>query len=288
MNAIVASPAMQRGMAETMANLARATARAEQLVMSLQTVVAANQGSVNQTMANLAGASSELRSAMEDVRTVVAQPSLRSDVAETAAQIRAASEHLDAAIQDVREVTGDPKVAQNLKETAQNLSEATGYARDVTERVARIFGGGGGGPRIVVNVPKPKFQSGTRMALESAGTGSGNVRTDLTVTVPTGKDAALRLGLYDFTENNRVIAQRLHWLDPRTALRYGIYAGRIGVGMDYDASQKLNWSADLYNPKYPRLDIRGRYYYSKEFGVVFGVDGILRQPRAIVGVQWRN
>ena len=184
----------------------------------------------------------------------------------------------------MREVTSDPDVARNL-ETAQN-SETTANARDVTERMSRILGSGV--PRVTVNLPRPKFQSGTRVWVETAGSGAGNIRTDLMVNVPTGATSGLRLGLYDFTEGNKLVAQRLHWLDPKTAMRYGIYGGHPGIGVDYDASTRLSLAADLYHPKFPRLDLRGRYFYSNDFGLVFGVDGVLRKPRAIVGLQWRQ
>jgi uncharacterized protein with GYD domain len=177
-------------------------------------------------------------------------------------------------------------VSRNLRDTAQNLSEATAHARDVGERVSRFLGSGQ--PKITVNLPKPKLQSGSRLVVEAAGTGSGNTRTDVMFTMPTGGNAGLRLGLYDFTESNKLVVQRIHWLDPKTAMRYGIFGGHPGVGMDYDVSTKFSVSADLYHPKYPRLDVRGRYFYTQSFGAVFGVDGILRQPRAIVGIQWRQ
>ncbi|MDH7568101.1 MAG: hypothetical protein QHJ73_00770, partial [Armatimonadota bacterium] len=200
--------------------------------------------------------------------------------------LRSASERLDAALQDVREVTADPDVSSNLKQTAQNLNEATAYARDVAQRVDRFLASGG--PKINVTLPRPKFQSGTRFILESAGSGAGKVRTDLTLTVPTGNDTGLRFGLYDFTDGNRLIAQRLQWLDAQTATRYGIFGGRLGLGLDYVFNPRFNVSADLYDPKYPRLDVRGHYNYTGDLAVVFGLDGVLREPRAVVGLQLRK
>ncbi len=285
-NRMLEDPVLQRDLIQTVENLARATARSEELMITAQTLLLRNQQQIDRTVTNLSDASKELKGAMIEARSLIAQPEIRSNVIDTTANLRTASERLDAVMQDVREVTGDPKVAENLKSSAENLSQATGYARDVTERISRIFGAGR--PRVTINVPRPKFQSGTRLMLESAGAGSGTFRTDLSLNIPMGKDTGLRLGLYDFTENNRIIVQRINWLDPQTATRYGLYAGRVGAGMDYEASKRVNVSADLYDPKYPRLDLRGRYYFSDDFGLVLGVDGILRQPRAVFGLQWRQ
>lgn len=283
---MLGNPDLQRGVLQSVENLARTTARTEQLVRGAQQVLLRNQANVDRTMANLAQASAELRGAIADVRTVVKRPDLQGNVVEATAALRTAAERLDAAVQDVRDFTSDPDVSRSLRETAQNLSEASANARDVTERVSRVFGSGV--PRITVNLPRPRFQSGTRVWVEAAGAGAGHTRTDLMVTVPTGGSSGLRLGLYDFTESNKLVAQRIHWLDPKTAMRYGIYGGHPGIGMDYEASTRLSLAGDLYHPKYPRLDLRGRYFYSSDFGLVFGVDGILRQPRAIVGIQWRQ
>ncbi|MBI3945725.1 MAG: MCE family protein [Armatimonadetes bacterium] len=286
LNHVVGNPEVQRDIAQSMANLARTTARAEELILGAQGIIVRNQVQVDRMMGNLVEASSELRNAMADVRVLTTDPEVRSDVASTADSLRTASERLDAVIQDVRDVTADPDVGRNLRETAENMAQATAQARDMTERVNKLFGSGR--PRITFNLPRPQFQSGTRFILESAGSGAGKVRTDLTLTIPTGKESGLRLGLYDFTESNRLIAQRIRWLDPKTAMRYGLYSGRLSVGMDYDASKRLNLTADLYDPKYPRMDLRGHYYYTSDLGLVFGVDSILRNPRAIVGLQWRK
>lgn len=283
---MLGDPALQRGIVESVVNLARTTARAEQLVLGVQGVVIRNQAQLDRTVANLAEASQELKGAMVDIRTLVSGPQVSGNVTETAVALRTASERLDAVLQDVRDVTADPEVAQNLKQTADNLNQATAYARDVGEKVNRIIGSGK--PKLTINLPRPQFQSGTRFMLESAGSGSGQVRTDLTLTLPTGTTSGLRLGLYDFTESNKLIAQRIQQVDPQTAVRYGLYGSRIGVGMDYEASARWNVTADLYDPKFPRLDLRGRYYYTNDLGLVFGVDGIMRQPRAIIGVQWRK
>ncbi|HOM80939.1 MAG TPA: MlaD family protein [Armatimonadota bacterium] len=286
LDTILSNRDLQRGVVETVTNLARTTARTERLIAEAQEVVLRNQSQVDQTMANLAQASIELRAAIAEVHGVVKRPDLQENVVETAAALRTASERLDAVVQDVRDITSDPDVSRNLRESAQNLSEATAHARDVGERVSRFLGSGQ--PKITVNLPKPKLQSGSRFVIEAAGSGSGNTRTDVIFTLPTGQNTGLRLGLYDFTEADKIIAQRVHWVDPKTAMRYGIFGGHPGVGMDYDISRKFSMSADLYHPKYPRLDVRGRYFLTKDLGTVFGVDGILRQPRAIVGIQWRQ
>lgn len=283
---LVGNPTTQRDIARSVANLARTTAHAEELFRSAQGLVVRNQAQVDRMMRNLAAASEEMRLAMADVRALTRNPEVRSDVQATVENLRTASERLDAVLQDVRDVTADPEVARNVRESAENLAQATAQARDITERVSRLLGSGQ--PRVTLNLPRPQFESGTRFLLESAGSGAGKVRTDLTLTIPTGRESGLRLGFYDFTESNRLIAQRVRWLDPKTAIRYGLFSSRLSVGMDYDASQRLTLTADLYDPKYPRLDLRGRYYYTPDLGLVFGVDSILRNPRGVVGLQWRK
>lgn len=286
LNRVLGDPMLQREMRRTLAGLSRTTARMELLVMSAQGIVNQNQVQVARTMQNMADASAELKSAMADVHSLAGQPGLKENVGQTAESLRRATDRLDAVMQDVREVTGDPEVTRNLKETAANLNEATAYARDVGERVDKMVSSGM--PRVTVNLPRPHFTSGTRFQLESAATLDGDLRTDLTLTIPTDDSSGLKLGLFDFADHNRLIAQRINWLDPRLAVRYGIFAGQVGVGVDYDPNKRVNLTGDLYDPEHPQLDLRGRYYYSKKFGVVFGMDGILSHPSAIVGIQWRN
>jgi phospholipid/cholesterol/gamma-HCH transport system substrate-binding protein len=113
-------------------------------------------------------------------------------------------------------------------------------------------------------------------------TDPGRFRTDINVAIPLGTEK-LTLGLYDAAESNKLNAQFIRGLQKGLDLRYGVYASKPGVGVDYSLARGLNLRGDLFGLNDPQLDLRLGYGFGQGFNVWFGLERLFQKPAAAIG-----
>jgi phospholipid/cholesterol/gamma-HCH transport system substrate-binding protein len=113
-------------------------------------------------------------------------------------------------------------------------------------------------------------------------TDPARIRTDLNVSLPVG-DEKLVFGLYDAFESNKLNLQFSRNMNELVALRYGVYASKPGVGVDYALAPRLNLRSDLFGLNEPQLDLRLGYRIDSRFNAWFGVERIFQRPMAAFG-----
>jgi phospholipid/cholesterol/gamma-HCH transport system substrate-binding protein len=113
-------------------------------------------------------------------------------------------------------------------------------------------------------------------------TDPGRIRTDMNVTIPVGEEN-LTFGLYDAFESNKLNLQFSRNLNNYLALRYGVYASKPGVGVDYALAPRLNLRSDLFGLNEPQLDLRLGYRLDSRFNAWVGVERIFQRPMAAIG-----
>jgi len=107
----------------------------------------------------------------------------------------------------------------------------------------------------------------------------------LSTTISLKDDSFLRLGLYDIGAGNKLILQPGQMIDSRMDFRYGIYASRFGLGLDYALSSKWFSSLNLYDSYDPRLDVESGYNVTDDWGVLLGVDRLFDDNKVTLGVR---
>jgi phospholipid/cholesterol/gamma-HCH transport system substrate-binding protein len=113
-------------------------------------------------------------------------------------------------------------------------------------------------------------------------------RTDVTFSYPL-PDGRLYLGIFDAFEANRLIAQFGQPISPGLSYRYGIYASKPSVGVDYSLSRRVSLRGDLFDINDPRLDLRLRVDFGSGLHGWFGYDRILREDsRPTIGIGVRK
>jgi phospholipid/cholesterol/gamma-HCH transport system substrate-binding protein len=110
----------------------------------------------------------------------------------------------------------------------------------------------------------------------------GRFRTDINVTVPFGKDK-LAMGLYDAAESNKLNLQMQRNLRSGLDFRYGIYASKPGVGVDYSLAPRLSLRSDLFGLNETQMDLRLAYGFDQGFNAWFGLERIFQRPGAALG-----
>lgn len=113
-------------------------------------------------------------------------------------------------------------------------------------------------------------------------------RTDVEATVPL-KDTTVHVGLFDAFETNKVTLQLGKQFGGGDGeFRYGIYASKPGVGVDYRLAPRLFARADLFDINNPRADVRMRYEFGNGFYGWLGLDHVLKYNGPVIGVGFRR
>jgi phospholipid/cholesterol/gamma-HCH transport system substrate-binding protein len=112
-------------------------------------------------------------------------------------------------------------------------------------------------------------------------------RTDINFSYPLS-DSILHFGLFDAFETNRLTVQLGKPVTSTFGYRYGIYASKPGVGVDYALSRKVNLRGDLFDMNDPRLDLRLRVELGSGLHGWLGMDRLWRDNAPTIGIGIRR
>lgn len=206
-----------------------------------------------------------------------------SRVADQAEQIMV---NLNQASCEVRNLAADQELKENIKATVRNTAEATEQAKELVTTLNRRFG------------DKPSSTPAQRSAIPEGGvstnalwnTDDGNYRFDANYTFPGKGDSFYRAGAYNIGENTRLNLQAGKTFGSGSAIRYGIYASRVGIGFDQRVGKPLLFSADLFRPNDPELEVRGVLGISDSIGLYGGLRDVFDDDKrdVLVGVRYQK
>ena len=113
-------------------------------------------------------------------------------------------------------------------------------------------------------------------------------RLDIEARTSIGKNSILNMGLYDLGQDTRLTLQAgQKSMDGNLLTRYGLYASKLGVGMEYNLSPNTQIRGDIYDTLHPRLDFRTLFRVNNNAFVWLGADGLGRHTSPILGVQYK-
>lgn len=114
-------------------------------------------------------------------------------------------------------------------------------------------------------------------------------RTDLSaeIGVP-GSKTSYHVGLFDAFESNKITLQVGRSIGGANQVRYGIYASKPGVGVDYRLGTNIEMRTDLFNINDPRLDLRFRYDFGNGIVGWAGLADLLGRNSPSIGVGVRR
>ncbi|MCH8978912.1 MAG: MCE family protein [Armatimonadetes bacterium] len=214
---------------------------------------------------------------MAELNAFATDPELKKAITETLKNVQSMSES-GTRIADSAEVMAENgvivseeavKLARKANELADEVKELLDRFRDTIDRIGvggTVFATGAELTADVIREADP-----------------GRFRSDVNVTVPLG-DQRLTLGLYDAFESNKINLQLGRDYDSRLAVRYGVYAGKAALGVDYALAPRLGLRGDLFGLNDPRLDLRFRYHFGDGVNGWFGVERVFQRPMPVAGV----
>ncbi|MDO8587031.1 MAG: MlaD family protein [Armatimonadota bacterium] len=279
LNGILADKRLLASMRQTMANSEMASRQAANLMADFRRIAAENRVELNTALNNASAASEDFAALAEKMRGIMDRGGAQ-DVEAMLESGKTAAANLQQASEKLKQLASDEQLTGDLKATMANLRKASENAEALTERLSRVLGRRDRGER------KPIRGEGSSLDF-FANLGSNRYRVDYNLTIPNGADRFYRLGLFGIGDATKVNVQLGQTFDADTALRYGLYASKLGVGYDrYFGKTSLH--ADLFGLNDTKLELKGRYDLRDDLGVWLGFDDLLDERGLLLGVQYRK
>lgn len=290
------------------------------LATNLDATLAENRSSVRGIMASLGQTMTDVQKATQYALKLVQDPKFKKEAEQILASLNKTATSAQELIEGVNQMVNDPKMKESLMNTAGNVEKITDSGTRIAENTEKMTADGKiiseNGVKISENVVEltkkaneladqakavlEKLQKffdkvpstspikgvSTDMSLVHESDPS-EWRTDIEATLPV-KGGSVTLGLWDAFESNKITAQFGRSLSSTLQYRYGIYASKPGVGVDYRLAPRLSLRGDLFDINDPRLDLRARIDFGNGLYGWVGTDRIFRNNALTFGVGIRK
>ncbi len=274
----------------------------ETLTSNLNGTLQENRATLKSLLQSVDESASGLAGLLKQAGELVNDPALRKNLSDTTTNLAATTARLEATTGNIERLTGDPRLTADLRDTVANLKDTTESIKNVAARVETIkFPGERRRTRDRDATPAPPRRAAATSLIEPGlafdnfyDTTNPRFRADVNYTLRTGMSGRFyRAGLYDLTERNQINLQIGQALgrggDTDLAYRYGLVAGKFGLGLDKSVGP-LDFRFDLYDPNRLTGNARAKLYLNRERtqSLLFGVDDLSHDNRAVIGVQIRQ
>jgi phospholipid/cholesterol/gamma-HCH transport system substrate-binding protein len=279
LNSVLGDKRMLTAMRNSMENTELATRQAAALAKDFRSIAAENSDELNAALTHAAKASADFAAFAANMRKVLDQGG-SNDIKAILDSGKVAAGNLAQASEKLKALASDQEMTSDLKASLSNLRKTSENAQVLTEKLSRVLGGHPG------QRPQLRTESPTLDVFRNFS--EGKFRMDYNVTVPVGKNRFYRLGLLGLGDSTRLNLQAGRVLDNKTRLRYGLFASRLGVGVDRKLTGRTSLQADLYGLNDVELEVKGRYDLRDDWGLWLGTDDLLDNRSLLLGVQYRK
>lgn len=237
------------------------------------------EGKLDVLLANMNKTIENGNALVSDMSKFVTDPKLRQSLEDVLANAKTMSESGTKIAANAEEMT---KNGITLSEKAVEIADKASKLADEAHELLSSF------KKTIDKLPgAPKTnQIQARMDV-TRETNPNYWRTDLSVSAPIGKQN-VHLGLWDAFETNRLNLQLGTPFGDGSEYRYGMYAGRPGVGVDYRIAPGVFLRGDLFGFNNPRLDLRARFDFGKDWTGWLGVDRVFEKNSPSIGIGIRR
>ena len=274
-NGIVGDPAMRTSLVTMAENISEASEHLNGLMEEIENISKENAADVKQIVTNLNMATASMdrtmgnvEQMMKNMNGVVGDPATAENLRQTINNVKVSSEKIAHIAENMDKTFGDPQTAEDLRQTVAN-------ARQISEKADKMLGKIGG---IKVKPTADIMYSGKK----------DDFKANFNVDVTTEGGAFVNVGVDDIGDGNKLNAQVGKKKD-NLAARAGVIKGKVGVGADVYAGDKLKFSVDAYDIDDTALRLRAEYALSKKGGTYLlgELDDVTRREKraAYVGIR---
>lgn len=216
--------------------------------------------------------------ATESFDRFVSDEQLQQNLRDVAREMNTLGAKLNRIAEDIGKYTGDEELRENVRATVAEARATLTEARQATENINRF----------VERLIQPGRLSIRPMDVSLDVYGllrDSTFRTDLTLSFPYRDNRFFHFGVYDVAESNKFILQYGSQLTPALNLRYGLYASKPGVGVDWKIKPKLQLRADVFDPNDLQINTRAKIQLDADWSLWVGVDSLFRNNQPVLGLQ---
>lgn len=282
-------------MSQIYTNLATTSENAVKLSDQLNDVVASSRPDIKTMLSKASSAVTNLDDTMAQAKQLMAgfeeSPgkinATLDKFTKTAEQTEQMMTNLNEASAGIKDLTTDKQMLQNIKSAVCNTAQATEQARELITTLNKKYGSGKAPVTPEQKAAIPLY------GLSADGlwnTGKGEYRFDANYTFAGDPNSFYRVGAYNIGESTKLNLQGGQLLSPADAVRYGLYASRLGIGYDHHFGRRFLFSSDLFRPNEPQLEVRGIYSLTEHFGFYGGIQDLFHEDdrNVLLGIQYQQ
>lgn len=281
------------------------------LLRETRGVIAENRPAIRNALQDMSQTIREMRQGVLAVNELVSDPELKPKIKGILASLDQSVKKTEELIANVNELVTDPEMQRSLKATIANtesisrsgieitekLKEITEDGKDVTEKASALMDDA----REVAAEAKKLLEKlqGTVEKLKLPGIGAvptatihletsrnletENFQTDLHVSYPIRPGSFVYAGVYDATETDRLSLQYGQKFGS-TTLRYGIFASKPGLGVDWNPWSNFVLTGDLFDPNDLQFNLRARLFFKGDWYAWFGMNKFFKENEPQIGI----
>jgi len=266
----------------------------QQLSLDLRAIVKNSKGNIDTLTNKLFDILGRIDTTLDDANTVVKKlteqvtdPRLQQSVQETVSLASATLARFNQIASDLDQLVGDPKLQSDLKQTATNVRNLTEESREAVQKVNalldQITDKDGSVKKPSIRLPKVQFIGNLSEQIDPS-----KLRLDVDAHIFIKDKNYIDVGVYDLGQTNYLNLQYGMPVGSSLTARYGLYASKLGVGLDYNPQSLFGARADLWDTNQPKLDVRGLFRVNSDASIWVGLDNIFQGPSPVIGFQLKN
>lgn len=291
-----------------------------QLAARMDTMLAQGNPKIQRALTEATLTMAEVRKGTSMITQILKDGKYQKEALAMLEKLNQAADGANKIIADVHALTSDADLKNNLKKTADNVTAMTESGAKMAKSGEKIAENGEkiSANAIVMsekaieletkasglldevkgaidNIKEFFKKSGGKVAIPKltttadllGSTDRGRTQVDLNAKVDF-KDFDLHVGLYDAFESNRINVQLARPFSSQGEYRYGIYASKPSIGVDYRVAPGLYLRGDLFDINNPRFDLRAKYVFGKGFYGWIGIDKVFGRNAPMIGFGIKN
>jgi phospholipid/cholesterol/gamma-HCH transport system substrate-binding protein len=292
---MISDPQVKNKLLLTLSNFESTSAEAKVAAKQLRTqfngILASSSGTLDELKESMLNLFDRLDTTLDDTNAVVKKvtdqvtdPRLQQSLQETVELARTTLARFNQLASDMHQFLGDPQLQGDLKATLTNLKNATAKGEEAVGKVNNLLGkvsDGTASQLLKTKLPKVELLANASQQIDPE-----RFRLDIEARLGFGKKSMANIGLFDLGQDTRLILQGGQYANDNLLFRYGLYASRLGAGVEYSLAPNTQFRADLYDTVRPRLDFRTLFRVNKNASLWLGADSIGRHPSPRIGVQF--
>jgi phospholipid/cholesterol/gamma-HCH transport system substrate-binding protein len=265
-----------------------------------------NQGDIARAIHSAANAMHDVQQSTALFAKLMKEGKLQKDSEQLLESITHTAQKAQGLVVDLDRFVNDPSLRKPLSSTMSNISDMTASGAVIAKNTEQITANGAIVSKKAIDLADKagQIEDEAREALKHVSgffskpttkatpikfsmdfirsSKPDHWRTDLNGELNLF-DNNLSLGLYDAFEGNRFSGQLIKNFSGAGRYRYGVYASKPGLGVDYQLTRKLGLRGDLFDLNDPQFNVRASYQLNDDFVGWLGMERIFGRNAPAIG-----